>query len=67
MSESAISKESAYGKKRNAGNQMYGPGCCAHKLTDAQVARATRHAQFFRQGRSEIGVNVPDHNDKCRC
>lgn len=25
-------KQSSYAAKRNAGRQLYGPGCCAHKV-----------------------------------
>lgn len=29
---------SEYAKKVARGNQMYGPGCCAHKLTPERMA-----------------------------
>jgi len=32
--------KSHYAQKRDSGQQMYGPGCCAHKVTDAQIQRA---------------------------
>jgi hypothetical protein len=42
---------SLYAQKINRGNQMYGPGCCAHKLTmermnsiRAGIAREERQA-----------------------
>lgn len=34
MSERAKSR---YAQKKDGGNQMYGPGCCGHKLTQKQV------------------------------
>lgn len=35
-------KESKYAKKKAAGNQMYGPGCCGNKLTPEQMASMRR-------------------------
>jgi hypothetical protein len=32
-------RKSGYAAKLAIGNQMYGPGCCAHKVTDTQVAK----------------------------
>jgi hypothetical protein len=37
--------KSKYAEKRDGGNQMYGPGCCAHKVTDAQVAAGKERAR----------------------
>lgn len=37
--------ESKYAKKRASGRQMYGPGCCTHKVTSAQVERAAEAAR----------------------
>lgn len=36
--------QSQYGKKLATGKMMYGPGCCANKTTDSQVAAARRRA-----------------------
>jgi hypothetical protein len=36
---------SPYAKKVQRGEQMYGPGCCAHKVTDAQIAAARKRAR----------------------
>lgn len=30
-------KKSKYATKRDGGKQMYGPGCCGHKYTMAQL------------------------------
>jgi hypothetical protein len=38
--------ESRYAKKVAAGNQMYGPGCCAHRITDAQMAARRNEARI---------------------
>jgi hypothetical protein len=38
-------KKSKYAQKRDGGQQMYGPGCCAHKITDAQIANAKDRAR----------------------
>jgi hypothetical protein len=40
-----MARRSKYGEKREAGNQMYGPGCCAHKVTDSQVQKAREAAE----------------------
>lgn len=44
MSEQTKGRESKYAKKVAEGNQMYGPGCCAHKVTPAQIAAAKKRA-----------------------
>ena len=33
-----------YAAKQARGNQMYGPGCCAHKITSHQVQAAKEKA-----------------------
>lgn len=42
--------KSKYAQKRDGGQQMYGPGCCAHKIMDSQIAtakdRARRNGHF---------------------
>jgi hypothetical protein len=38
-------KQSHYQEKLKAGKQLYGPGCCANKLSDAEVNRAKSNAQ----------------------
>jgi len=35
-----MSVRSQYTEKRESGKMMYGPGCCANKITDAQVSNA---------------------------
>lgn len=42
--DSAPSGRSSYGQKRASGNMMYGPGCCAHKVTPERIAAAKREA-----------------------
>lgn len=32
--------KSKYSEKKARGNQMYGPGCCAHTITSAQITAA---------------------------
>lgn len=59
--------ESKYAKKKASGKQLYGPGCCAHSVTPAEIVRAQRHANYFRRGRPEVSINVPDHDEKCEC
>ena len=46
-----------YAAKRESGNMMYGPGCCAHSVTQAQMNAARAQAaarghQFWTPGRS---------------
>ncbi len=38
-------KQSHYAEKRARGNQMYGPGCCAHKISEDRVAAARERAR----------------------
>jgi hypothetical protein len=35
---------SHYARKRASGKMMYGPGCCAHFVSDEQVARSKQAA-----------------------
>lgn len=37
--------KSRYATKRDQGQQMYGPGCCAHKVTDSQINAAKDRAR----------------------
>lgn len=37
--------KSKYARKVKAGNQMYGPGCCGHRIKDEQIAAARRNAR----------------------
>jgi hypothetical protein len=46
------SKRSKYAEKVAAGNQMYGPGCCAHKVTYAQVE--ARKLEAYRSGHGQV-------------
>lgn len=32
-------KKSRYAEKKESGKQMYGPGCCAHSITMAQIEK----------------------------
>ncbi len=41
--------KSKYGMKRASGRQMYGPGCCAHAITPAQIETAKREADKRRR------------------
>lgn len=43
-STDTTSDRSKYGKKVAEGNQMYGPGCCANKVSPAQIAAAKKRA-----------------------
>lgn len=38
-------KKSRYAEKRDRGNQMYGPGCCGHKITMAQIEKCKAEAR----------------------
>lgn len=43
---------SSYAAKKMAGKQMYGPGCCAHRITSEQIASNRRRvAQRRGEGR----------------
>lgn len=46
MSEATQSK---YAAKKAAGNQMYGPGCCAHRITPAQLDANRRRVSAQRK------------------
>ena len=37
--------KSSYAAKREQNNMMYGPGCCAHKVTPQQIAAARQRAR----------------------
>ena len=37
--------KSHYAAKRDRGDMMYGPGCCAHKVTSQQIAAAKQKAR----------------------
>ncbi len=43
---------SHYAEKRESGKMMYGPGCCANKLTDGNVtsAKARRQQEWKDEG-----------------
>ncbi len=41
----AVESKSKYARKVKAGNQMYGPGCCGHKIKDDQIQQAKRAAR----------------------
>ena len=38
--------KSKYSRKVKAGQQMYGPGCCAHKIPPERIAAAKRGANL---------------------
>ena len=40
-----MSNKSKYAQKFDKGERMYGPGCCAHKVSDAQIAAAKERAR----------------------
>lgn len=40
---------SHYARKRASGKMMYGPGCCAHSITDEQLARSREAAEKRRR------------------
>lgn len=40
------SHKSKYAAKKEAGNQMYGPGCCAHSVTQPQLNAARARAKL---------------------
>lgn len=44
-----MSQQSKYATKRESGKMMYGPGCCANKMSDGQLASAkARRAQEWK-------------------
>lgn len=43
---------SRYKAKVDAGNQMYGPGCCGHKITQQRIEAAREEA--IREGRIKL-------------
>lgn len=65
--------KSKYARKRASGRQMYGPGCCAHSVTNEQVERRRREADKARRlerfdflvraaqdGGSRLSLNFPE-------
>jgi len=48
--EQTKGKESKYAKKVKARNQMYGPGCCAHKLTPERMRAIRQENGTLRPG-----------------
>lgn len=40
-----MANKSRYQTKRESGKMLYGPGCCAHTVTVAQVEAAKRAAE----------------------
>lgn len=36
---------SKYAKKVSSGHQMYGPGCCAHTVSNSQIAKRKEEAR----------------------
>jgi hypothetical protein len=51
------SQESKYAKKRTSNKMMYGPGCCAHTVTDTDVRRAKEEARRNGTYRESYYVN----------
>lgn len=41
--------KSAYAEKKARGNQMYGPGCCAHRISLTQLADNRRRVAMERK------------------
>lgn len=39
-------KKSKYATKKERGNMMYGPGCCAHGISQAQMDRTRENARL---------------------
>lgn len=55
------SRTSRYSAKRNSGRQMYGPGCCAHRVTATQIlANRERVAERDRREGKRIYI-APIH------
>jgi hypothetical protein len=50
MSKKRVKKNRGYGSKKGK-DQMYGPGCCAHTVTAAQVAAAKARAAAANGGK----------------
>ena len=48
------SGKSRYADKQRRGEQMYGPGCCAHGITSEQMAATRRRAR--ESGLAQTGV-----------
>lgn len=42
---SGDNKRSRYAEKKARGNQMYGPGCCAHTITATQIQNVKEQAR----------------------
>lgn len=40
MKQNSEKRESKYAKKKRRDKMMYGPGCCAHSVTAAQIQAA---------------------------
>lgn len=57
MNEQTKGRESKYSKKVASGKQMYGPGCCGHKLTPQRMAAIRRDNGTERSG-NPIGSRV---------
>lgn len=45
MKKTGERKKSSYAMKKSRGNMMYGPGCCAHTITAAQIQAAKEEAR----------------------
>ena len=52
-------KKSRYAEKRERNEQMYGPGCCAHTVTVAQIEAAKEAAR--RRGHFNSPAITPRH------
>ncbi len=57
-----MSKKRSYGEKKAAGNMMYGPGCCGHridlndpKIIDRQRARRAERDNPQKRGGQSSG------------
>lgn len=56
----AETHQSKYAQKRNLGRQMYGPGCCAHRISIEQVTANRRRVHVGRKhGLDEL--QEPEH------
>lgn len=53
--------KSRYKTKQEAGNQLYGPGCCAHTVSEQQVRKAKENARYNGTYRESYYVSRRGH------
>lgn len=61
MAKGTPAGKSKYAQKVRSGNQMYGPGCCAHKISRERVLVAKRGDLTFEQPVDELVHTVRAH------